>query len=152
MHALTVLAIGLFAAAAASDLARRRIPNPLVMALAALGLARLGLAVAAGAGPGVLGADLGVGLLVLALGAVFFRFGLLGGGDVKLLAAGALWIGTAQVAPFLMTTVLAGGLLALIFLAWATLARASTGRKSGPSLPYGVAIAAGGILTTLTAL
>ena len=149
---LSLLAVGLFAGAAASDLARRRIPNTLVVALAVLGLIRLGFAVAAGAGAATLGADLAASLIVLVLGAVIFHFSLLGGGDVKLLAAGALWIGAPEMAPFLMMTVLAGGVLALLFLAWAIASRGIAGGKSRLSLPYGVAIAAGGILTTLTTL
>ena len=71
---------------------------------------------------------------------------MLGGGDVKLLAAAALWTGSAALLPFLMATALAGGLLAALFLAFAR-------REGKPvALPYGVAIAAGGILITGGAL
>ena len=83
--------------------------------------------------------------------ALAFRFGLLGGGDVKLLAAGTLWLGAAALGPYLLVTVLAGGLLAVVFVAW-HLRRRPTRRRRRPSLPYAVAIAAGGILTTAAAL
>ena len=73
-----------------------------------------------------------------------FRLGILGGGDVKLLAAAALWLGAAALMPFLMATALAGGLLAVAFLAWA-LVRRDRGRVA---LPYGIAIAAGGVAMT----
>ncbi len=74
-----------------------------------------------------------------------FAAGLLGGGDVKLLAAGSLWLGATGTGGFLMVTVLAGGLLALVFLAL------RLARRDGPetALPYGVAIATAGILATL---
>ena len=46
-----------------------------------------------------------------------------------------------------MTTVLAGGLMAVAFVAWHFVLPVSA-RGARPSLPYAVAIAAGGILTT----
>ena len=36
---------------------------------------------------------IGTGLLVFCVGAVIFRFGVLGGGDIKLLTAVAFWVG-----------------------------------------------------------
>ena len=91
--ALSLVAIALFAAAAATDLRSRRIPNRLAAGLAALGLLRLLLALVAGAGAAAVSADFALALAVFAVAALAFRFGLIGGGDVKLLAAGALWIG-----------------------------------------------------------
>ncbi len=145
MQALTATAVALFALAAVGDVARRRIPNALVAALALAGLARLGLGFSGGAPLAALGLDLAVALIVFAIGAGLFARGLLGGGDVKLLAAGSLWLGAAATGAFLMATVLAGGLLAVAYLALRLL------HPSGPkpALPYGVAIAAGGILVTL---
>ena len=61
---------------------------------------------------------------------------------MKLLAAGALWLGAAALGPYLMVTVLAGGLMAVVFFAWHLV---QPGGASRPSLPYAVAIAAGGI-------
>lgn len=145
MVMLCVLATGLFAAAAVCDLGWRRIPNGLVLGLFGLGLARLGLAWGAGAPLAGLTADLAASLLLLALGTLAFQARLLGGGDVKLFAAAALWIGVADLLPFLARTALAGGVLAVGVLAWGL---ATRGRGAQGSLPYGVAIALGGILTT----
>jgi prepilin peptidase CpaA len=141
---LSLCALALFAAAAATDALDRRIPNALSLALALVGLARIALALAAGEPLLPLAGDLAAAAAVFALAAAAFHFRLLGGGDVKLLAAGALWLGTAALVPYLTATVLAGGLLALLFLCWHLV---MPGRGS-PTLPYGMAIAAGGILTT----
>src|SRR5210317_1429760 len=50
---------------------------------------------------------------VLMVGAVLFHFNWLGGGDVKLLTAVALWTGLQTLPIYLITVALAGGLLAL---------------------------------------
>jgi prepilin peptidase CpaA len=144
---LSLSAAALFAAAAVTDLTSRRVPNRLTLALALVGLVRIG--VAAWEGGGALGSafDLAAALAVFAVAALGFQLGLLGGGDVKLLAAGALWLGAAALGSYLVATVLAGGLLAIGFLLWHLVAgRRGAGKTS---LPYAVAIAAGGILTTL---
>lgn len=149
MQALSVLAIVVFLVAALGDILHRRIPNALPAALAALALIRLGLLVWSGESAAVIGFDIGASLAVFCLGALAFHFNALGGGDVKLLAAGALWVGTTQIWPFLLWTVLGGGVLAGIVLSWGAIARHVFGRAARPSLPYGVAIAAGGIIATL---
>lgn len=141
MQGLPILAIAIFLAAAAEDIRHRRIPNPLVGALLVLGLIRL---LGAGTDPGPApAADLVAALLIFAAGAMLFQFGALGGGDVKLLAAGMLWVGAGAAASYLMITALAGGALALAFIL-----RRALGHDKPPahaSLPYGVAIAMGGI-------
>lgn len=145
--AFTLAAIALFAAAALTDTRTRRIPNLLPAALALLGAVRIVVALAAGGGAAAAAVDLGVTLAVFAAAAVAFGFGLLGGGDAKLLAAGALWLGAGAAGPFLLATVLAGGLLAVGYLVlgwWRR--RAGAGDAGG--LPYGIAIAAGGILVS----
>jgi prepilin peptidase CpaA len=144
---LATAAVALFAAAALTDALTRRIPNPLSVALAALGLLRIGAALAAGESALTAGLDLAAALGVFALAALAFRFRLLGGGDVKLLAAGTLWLGAAALGPYLVATVLAGGALALAFTFW-RLALPVSARSAAPTLPYAVAIAAGGILAT----
>ena len=56
-------------------------------------------------------------------------------------------MGAGSALPFLAGTAVAGGALAL---GLAVVARSSWGRgRARPSLPYGVAIAAGGVLGTL---
>lgn len=145
---LPVLAVALFALAAFTDIRERRIPNWLCGALALLGVARMAVALAGGVALLGLGLDVATAAALFALGALGFRFGLVGGGDVKLLSAGALWLGAAATGHFLMATVLAGGLLAVLFVAGRMVKPVSWRRGAAPSLPYGVAIAAGGILST----
>ncbi len=146
--ALSITTIGLLLWAAAFDVATRRIPNWLVGLVALAGLARLGLDVASGGGLAASAADLALTLGVFGLGAFLFQRGLFGGGDVKLMAAATLWLGAGGFGAFVAATALAGGALAVGFVAWLTLPRAAA-RTARPSLPYGVAIAAGGILTSL---
>jgi prepilin peptidase CpaA len=151
---LPLLAMTVFAAAALTDVAGRRIPNRLVLALAALAALRIGLALASGAGPAGVAADIGVALAVFLVGALVFHFGMIGGGDVKLIAAGVLWTGAGAAGEFLLATAIAGGVLAGAFLLQTRLAPRPEGAAAKlrpPSLPYGIAIAAGGILTTAAA-
>lgn len=88
---------------------------------------------------------------VLAFGLALWAPGWLGGGDVKLIAAGALWFGWPDVMSFLFMTCLAGGALALGLLLLRRLTPAlpisahliekSPLAPNAPA-PYGVAIAA----------
>ncbi|MFL6782527.1 MAG: prepilin peptidase [Sphingomicrobium sp.] len=81
----------------------------------------------------------GAGVFVLFAGA--FYAGMMGGGDVKLAAALALWFSPLSTIKFLVLTSLAGGVLTLGILAWHRLRR----RQGRPEIPYGVAIAFGGL-------
>jgi prepilin peptidase CpaA len=105
------LVLGACAIAVATDLRSRRIPNWLTAALA---VAALGFHAASGgiAGLGIAVATL---LAVLFIGFVAFSFKWLGGGDVKLLAAGAAALGFPDAVPFLVYTAVGGGLLAIVF-------------------------------------
>ena len=141
---LSLAALALLVVAATTDGVERRIPNSVSLGLALVGLARIALDVWTGAGWLAATADLGGAAAVFVLGAAGFGFGLLGGGDVKLLAAAALWLGASSLLPFLTVTALAGGVLAVAFLAWA-LVRRQAGRVA---LPYGIAIAAGAIFVS----
>jgi prepilin peptidase CpaA len=78
-------------------------------------------------------------VFVLLAGA--FYAGMMGGGDVKLAAALALWFSPLATLKFLVLTSLAGGVLTLVVLA---LHRARK-REGRPEIPYGVAIAFGGL-------
>jgi prepilin peptidase CpaA len=148
---IPVLGVALFAAAAVSDARHRLISNRLSAGLALLGLARIARDVVAGAGPLAVAADLAAALAVLAVGALLFHRRWLGGGDVKLLAAGALLLGAGNLASFLVATALSGGALAVAFVAWHCFLPGWRYRGAFPSLPYAVAIAAGGILATASA-
>ena len=85
--------------------------------------------------------QLGVAAAVFALFAVTFFIGMMGGGDVKLAAALALWFAPADTLKFLVIMSLAGGVLTLVVLSWHRLRK----RPGRPEIPYGVAIAFGGL-------
>jgi len=85
--------------------------------------------------------QLAAGAAVFALLSVAFCAGMMGGGDVKLAAALALWFPPALTVKFLFLMSLAGGVLTLALVAW-HYARKCQGR---PQIPYGVAIAFGGL-------
>lgn len=150
-HLLTLSALAIFLGAAVTDIRRRQIPNGLVILLASLGLVRMALALSAGTALTAIGLDLTVALAVFAGGAALFALGLMGGGDVKLMAAGSIWFGTAATGTFLVSTVLGGGLLACLFLMRRGFRRfaGSAAIDAPDSLPYGVAIALGGFAATL---
>jgi prepilin peptidase CpaA len=82
----------------------------------------------------------GGALVFIFLGGAFYA-GMMGGGDVKLAAALALWFSPGSTLKFLVLTSLAGGVLTLVLLA---LHRARR-REGRPEIPYGVAIAFGGL-------
>jgi prepilin peptidase CpaA len=96
------------------------------------------------------------GLAVFTGAAALFACRLMGGGDVKLLAAAALWTGSGQVLPFLVLVALAGGVFAaLVLMLRLPLVQASllwAVRRLPPfmhgkmPIPYGVPIAVAGIL------
>lgn len=123
---------------------------------ATLALAYVPIAVLVGMGLGQIGLSILVTLAVLIIGIVCFALRWIGGGDAKLLAACALWLGPSSLPMFLLTTALLGGGLALGLLAlrnpllvplvqrlppW-------TARLVTPSedVPYGVAIAAAALI------
>ena len=155
---ISVLLLALLATAAWLDAWHRRIPNALVAAVAVLWLATL-----PGHGPAAAIGALATAGGVLAAGMLLWRYGWLGGGDVKLAAALALWAGLPHAAGLLLAIALSGGALAFgsclvwrspilaLAAAWLPRSAAACGQDDGPnvaasarSLPYGVAIASGG--------
>ena len=91
---------------------------------------------------------------VLAIGTLLFGRNLMGGGDVKLLAAGALWCNFSAGWKMLVAVAIAGGLETILILllrgvSWSerTLESVEFLRRRG-GVPYGIAIAAGLILVT----
>ncbi len=82
-----------------------------------------------------------VGIGVFLLFAVAFYLGAMGGGDVKLAGALALWFTPYESLKLIVIMSLVGGLLTLVVLG-VHRARKKEGR---PEVPYGVAIAAGGM-------
>jgi prepilin peptidase CpaA len=79
------------------------------------------------------------GVFVLLAGA--FYAGMMGGGDVKLAAALALWFSPESTIKFLVLMSIAGGVLTLLVVAW----HRAKKREGRPEIPYGVAIAFGGL-------
>ena len=142
-----ILGIALFIVAAYGDVKTFRIPNALVAAVAILGIARL-----------VVIGDLTVALytisasvLVLIAGFLLFWQGFVGGGDAKLITAAALLVGYHNLYSFLVLMCLCGLLVTLAVLATHYLNRspAPQPKLRLVAVPYGVAIAAGGIVTLL---
>lgn len=135
---LAALAIALLVAAF-TDLRQRRIANWLVGAIALAAplfwwVSNLPL------WPGV-ALQFGVALATFAVLAGFFAMGWMGGGDVKLLTALALWIQPIPFVNLLVMMALLGGVLTLCFGAWHLMRR----RRDRLAIPYGVAIALAGL-------
>jgi prepilin peptidase CpaA len=130
MVALGVLLI----AAAITDLRSRVISNRLNLAVALLA-PLWWLACGLEPWPGM-AAQLLVGALVFILFTGLFALGMMGGGDVKLLGALALWFPWQAVLTLIMLMALLGGAVTLV-----TLIHHRIAQKPGqPEIPYGVAI------------
>ena len=125
--------------AAAIDVRTFTISNRLNLTVALLAPAYW-LSIALTPWPGM-AIQLAAGGIVFVLLAGAFYAGMMGGGDVKLAAALALWFSPAGTVKFLVLMSIAGGVLTLGILAWHR-ARRGVGR---PEIPYGVAIAFGGL-------
>lgn len=160
---------GLLIFAAINDARQYIIPNWVSLTLIALYILYISLAYA------LVGSDqsldhglehIATALLVTAIFFVLFALGHMGGGDVKLIGAISLWAGPQWVIPFLLITAIAGGLLSFVWLLKhrskqkrlsstsrraALIAHPDGTVKTGikPALPYGIAIAAGGVSIAL---
>jgi prepilin peptidase CpaA len=144
------LAVGFFTTAAWDDLWARHIPNAVPLAIVVLALVQL---IPAGDPTPAL-------WTIIAAAAVFvvafaqWRFGLLGGGDAKLMAAAALLVGYRGLFPFLVLMSLAGAVLALAVVGARRFGGPSAlllpspcaGETAArPTIPYGAAIAAAAV-------
>jgi prepilin peptidase CpaA len=156
--AVTVVAIAILAAIALADIRTRRIPNALSIVVAALGLVRILLVHDLAA----TGYTFGAAAVVFGIAFLLFWRGAIGGGDAKLVAAMVLLIGYHDLLGFLLLMSLCGGVVALAILAQdklrprlSRLQRSTVTPSSAdcgtepPSVPYGVAIAAAGIITLI---
>ncbi|MDR7153593.1 prepilin peptidase CpaA [Sphingobium xenophagum] len=130
-----IVALGaLLIAAAITDLRARIISNRLNLAIAAL--APLWW-IASGLDPWPdVAVQLLVGAAVFLLFAALFSVGMMGGGDVKLLAALALWFPWQAVISLLVLMALLGGLVTVVTVIHHRITR----RLGQPEIPYGVAI------------
>ncbi|MEQ8446445.1 MAG: prepilin peptidase [Pelagibacterium sp.] len=142
----------LMAFAACSDLLTMRISNMLVAAVIA-GFIIVALIV--GMSPALIGMHLAAGALVLAITFALFAMGWIGGGDAKLAAGIAMWMGFEFMLPFLLYASVLGGLLTFILLIGRR--HALPGPLLGVSwiqrlhhpktgVPYGIALAVGAML------
>ncbi|KLE33785.1 A24 family peptidase [Aurantiacibacter luteus] len=135
---LAALAIALLVAAF-TDLRSRRIANWLNGAIA-LGAPLFWWASDLSLWPDV-AMQLGVAVATFAVLSVLFALRAMGGGDVKLLTALALWIQPALFLKLVVMMALLGGVLTLVFAAWHVMRR----QKDRLAIPYGVAIAMAGL-------
>src|SRR6187402_2263719 len=103
----------LMAFAASSDLITMTISNRISLALIA---GFLLLAVMTGMPLAEIGMHVGAAAAVLAVAFVFFARGWIGGGDAKLAAATALWLGFDQLMAYLVYASIFGGILTLLLL------------------------------------
>ena len=86
--------------------------------------------------------QIGVAAAVLALFATAFHFGQMGGGDVKLIAALALWLPVVPLMRMLLLMSVIGGVLTLVML----IEHKVRQKHRTLEIPYGVAIAIAGLL------
>jgi prepilin peptidase CpaA len=156
------VATGLLLAAAGADAWKRRIPNALNAVLGLTGL----LAQVSGRGWVAGGSGLAAGVLVVTLLWLPWLKGMRGGGDVKMAAAAAVWLGLGRMPEYLLVAAVAGGVLALVYYALssrdarreirmnlttaalsATLPKVTLENRAGRrSVPYSVAFAASALL------
>ena len=133
--------------AGAMDLLTMTIPNRISVGLAA---AFFVMALLTGLPPSDILMHVAAGLVVLAAGIVLYAVGGFGGGDAKLLAAGALWIGLEGLLPYLLSVTIFGGLLAFAVILYRRVPVAAYPvpdwalrlHAPGSAIPYGIAIAA----------
>jgi len=94
--------------------------------------------------------QIGVAAAVFAALALTFYLGMMGGGDVKLAAALALWFSPGSTVRFLVIMSIAGGLLTVVVLILHRMKPGQIKNSDGetdkkPEVPYGVAIAIGAL-------
>jgi prepilin peptidase CpaA len=161
--AVLVVAIGILSIVAYGDVRTRRIPNVLAGVIAMLGLIQMLLV----HNPVSAGHTLAASAAVITAAFLLFWRGAIGGGDAKLVAAMALLIGYQNLLSFLFLMGLCGGALAIAILArdklcprfWrvsqparmprATEATECIAAAARSTVPYGVAIAAAGVITLI---
>ena len=154
-----LIAASLLLLAAAGDVTTRSVPNWLSMAVASDGVLLRFLS-------GNLLIAISVALAIFVAAALCWRRGLMGGGDVKLLAAASLLVSPSLVPRLVLLVALSGGVLGLAYCAMRLVLRAPSPIRPrvliarilrieqhrisrGFSLPYASAIAAGSVFVLL---
>ena len=106
--------------------------------------------------------SVGISLIIFIILLTLFAYGLIGGGDVKLIPAVTLWAGPALTLKFLLITILCGGIVALLIICFQYIRKYPTKAKSSEkinfsmskssesenmknNIPYGIGISAGGL-------
>jgi prepilin peptidase CpaA len=165
MTLLVLIGALLLVCAALHDIGFRTVPNRISAALLVCGIA---LRLFDG-GTHQLFYSLLCGGAVFLLTYFCWRMSWMGGADVKLLTAAAVFVPPMVVPTMLLATSLAGGVIAVVFLLGSRVApRPSPGRPSGlirralrcelrrlrqrGPLPYAAAIAAGGVFAIVTSV
>jgi prepilin peptidase CpaA len=142
----------LMAFAASSDLLTMTIANRVSLILIG-GFALL--AVLSGLSGAEFVSHLGAAAIVLAVAFTCFARGWIGGGDAKLAAATALWLGFSHLFDYLVYASILGGALTLLIVQFRTLPlpRILIGKewaerlhREGGGVPYGIALAAAALL------
>lgn len=142
----------LMAYSAASDLLTMTISNRVSIALV-LGFAAVALASGMPL-PTLLTMHLACGAAVLVLTFALFAFGWIGGGDAKLAASTAVWLGWANLYEYGLAASILGAALTLAILKMrkhdlppllATRAWAVRIHTAGNGVPYGIALAVAGL-------
>ena len=142
----------MMAFAASSDLLTMTIANRVSLVLIG-GFALL--AVLSGLSGAELLSHVGAAAAVLAVAFVCFACGWIGGGDAKLAAATALWLGLGHLFDYLVYASILGGALTLLIVQFRTLPlpRVLVGKewaerlhRQGGGVPYGIALAAAALL------
>ena len=149
--ALLIVFPALMIGAAVSDLFTMTIPNRLAIGLTA---AFFVFALALRMPPAAIGMHVFAAIAVLAVTFGLFAFGWIGGGDAKLAAATALWMGWENLADYLLISTLIGGALTLLILymrKWplpVSLLRQDWIARlhdKATGVPYGIALAVAGL-------
>lgn len=142
----------LMAFAASSDLLTMTISNRVSLILVG---GYFTLALATGTSMGELLSHVAAGVLVLAVTFIFFARGWIGGGDAKLAAATALWLGFDHLFAYLVYASLLGGALTFLLIQFrgVPLPAFLVGRewaerlhRQDAGIPYGIALAIAALL------
>lgn len=137
--ALILLLAALLIRAAVTDIRARTISNGLNAAIALMAPLYW---IAMGLSPWPdMAVQVGLCLAVFALFVALFAMGMMGGGDVKMLAALALWLPAGALMTLLVLMALLGGVVTLVTL----IHHRWTRREGAVEIPYGVAIALAGL-------
>jgi len=142
----------LMAFAASSDLITMTISNRVSIVLLAGFFA---LALMSGMAPTEVLSHVGAGALVLVVSFGFFARGWIGGGDAKLAAATAMWLGFGYLMNYLVYASLLGGALTFLLIEFRLVPLpgllagqfwAQRLHRQGGDIPYGIALAGAALL------